>query len=297
MNKRTFVLDFVNKISDIRDYFSEYYGGEIYLPSENETDSNILYKKRDKILDYHVVTQTQIDKIYDNINIDNSNSGELTSIVATVKQSYKKLDKSDKKIFTAELKKFSKLFYYISAVYNSWNEDMKKLAVVFDALYNVLYEKEDSVIADPEELIELIEFSTHIAVENASVLLNEEDIELSKVSTEVAINEKSFSLINDIVEKFNLKYANADQEINDIVDDLSSDDSLVINVRDSSPNAYESAVLDKVSSKITDGLLKGTLTGDDEKAAFYTELSSNKILISKITNAVIEKIKDLLMAG
>ncbi len=73
-------------------------------------------------------------------------------------------------------------------------------------------------------------------------------------------------MINDIVEKFNLKYANADQEINNIVNDLSSDDSLVINVRDSSQNAYEAEVLDKVSSKITEGLLKGTLTGNDDKA-------------------------------
>ena len=73
-------------------------------------------------------------------------------------------------------------------------------------------------------------------------------------------------MINDIVEKFNLKYANADQEINNIVNDLSSDDSLVINVRDSSQNAYEAVVLDKVSSKITEGLLKGTLTGNDDKA-------------------------------
>jgi hypothetical protein len=174
---------------------------------------------------------------------------------------------------------------------------MKKLAVVFDVLYNVLYEKGDTLIADPEEFVELIEFSTQLAEENVSVLLNEEDIELSKISTEVAVNEKNFSLIHEIVEKFNLKYANADKEISNIVDDLSSDNSLMINIRDSSPNAYEAAVLDKVSSKITDGLLDGTLTGDNDKAAFYTELSSNKALISQITDAVIKKIKNLLIAG
>ena len=295
-NKRTFVLDFVNKIADIRDYFAEYYGGEIYLPTENETDPNILYKKRDKILDHFVVTQNQIHKLYDRIIDKESSSGELTSEIAKVEERYKKLDSRTKKLFTAELKKFGKLFYYISAVYNTWNEDMKKLAVVFDVLYNVLYEKGDTLIADPEEFVELIEFSTQLAEENVSVLLNEEDIELSKISTEVAVNEKNFSLIHEIVEKFNLKYANAEKEISNIVD-LSSDNSLMINIRDSSPNAYEAAVLDKVSSKITDGLLDGTLTGDNDKAAFYTELSSNKALISQITDAVIKKIKNLLIAG
>lgn len=296
-NKRTFVMDFVNKISDIRDYFAEYYGGEIYLPTENETNPNILYAKRDKILDYFVVTQSQIEKIYENIIKENSNSGELTSLVAVVNKSYKNLDDKSKKLFTSEIKKFNKLFYYISAVYNSWNEDMKKLAMVFDVLYNVLYEKDETNVANPEELVKLIEFSTQLANNNASVLLSEEDIALDKLSTEVSFNIKPVSLINDIVVKFNLKYANADHELNEMVENLSSDDTLVVNVRDSNPSAYEAAVADKVASKITDGLLDGTLSGNNEKASFYTELSSNKTAITQITSAVIRKIKNMLMAG
>lgn len=296
-NKRTFVMDFVNKVSDIREYFTEFYGGDIYLPNENETDPNILFAKRDKILDFFVVTQHQIDKIYENISSESSGSGELTSLIAEVEKSFKKLDEKTRKLFVAEINKFSKLFYYISAVYNNWNADMKKLAMVFDVLYNVLHESEENNVMNPEELVQLIEFSSHIANENASVLVKEEDVILSKVSTEVSLNEKTYSLITDIVEKFNLKYANADKELNDIVEDLSIDDALVVNVRDSSPSAYEAAVADKVASKITDGLLDGTLSGNDEKAAFYTELSSNKKVITQITNTVIRKIKNLLLAG
>ena len=136
-----------------------------------------------------------------------------------------------------------------------------------------------------------------MAKENISVLLKTADLTLDKVSTEVVFNPKMFSLIADIVEKFNLKYANADKELNEMVEDLSSDDTLVVNVRDSTPSAYESAIMDRVSSKITDGLLAGTISGDFEKAAFYTELSGNKIIISQITDAVIKKIKDLILAG
>ncbi|MGB4438022.1 MAG: DEAD/DEAH box helicase family protein [Sedimentibacter sp.] len=296
-NKRTFVMDFVNKIEDIRAYFTEFYGGEIYLPTENETDPNILFAKRDKILDYYVVTQSQIEQIYQNIASDSSNSGELTYLIAVVSKSCEKLEKKAQKLFVAELNKFSKLFYYISTVYNSWNEDMKKLAMVFDVLYNVLHEKEESEVIDPAELVELIDFSTHLANEKASILLKTQDTALEKLSTEVALNQKTFSLINDIVEKFNLKYAKADKELNEMVENLSSDDSLVVNVRDSSSSAYEAAVADKVSSKITDGLLDGTISGDEEKAAFYTELSGNKAVVTQITNAVIRKIKDLLLAG
>ena len=124
-----------------------------------------------------------------------------------------------------------------------------------------------------------------------------EDISLEKLSTEVALNQKTFSLIDDIIEKFNLKYANADRELNEMVENLCSDDSLVVNVRDSTPSAYEAAIADRVSLKITDGLLDGTINGDEEKTAFYTELSRNKAVVTQITNAVIRKIKDLILAG
>ncbi len=296
-NKRTFIMDFVNDIDEIIGYFTEYYGGEIYLPRENETDPNILFTKRDKILDYHVVTENQIDETYKNILSEKSSSGDLTNLVAGIEKSYKDLEEKDRKLFLLELNRFSKLFYYISAVYNTWNDDMKKLAMVFDVLYKVLYEKDKSKVVDPEELVELIDFSAQIAKENISVLLKTTDLALNKVPTEVVVNPKTYSLITDIVEKFNLKYANADKELDKMVEDLSSDDSLVVNVRDSTRSAYESAVMDRVSSKITDGLLAGTLDGDVAKSAFYTELSGNKMIISQITEAIIEKIKNLLAAG
>lgn len=296
-DKRTFIMDFVNDIDEIIRYFTEFYGGEIYLPRENETDPNVLFIKRDKILDYHVVTENQIDKIYENILSEKSRSGDLTNIVVDISKSYNDLEDKDKKLFLLELNKFSKLFYYISAVYNTWNDDMKKLAMVFDVLYKVLYEKGESKIVNPEELVELIDFSAHMAKENISVLLKTTDLALNRIPTDVVVNPKTFSLITDIVEKFNLKYANADKELDKMVDDLSTDDSLVVNVRDSTPGAYESAVMDRVSSKITAGLLAGTIDGDAEKSAFYTELSGNKVIISQITEAVIKKIKDLLVAG
>ncbi len=295
--KRTFVMDFVNQTEEIRSYFTQYYGGEIYLPPENETDPNVLITKRDEIFDYHILTQNQVDEIYENIISANSSSSELSSLIATISKSYELLEIDDRKLFTSKLKKFSKLFYYIAAVYNTWNEDMKKLAIVFDVLYNVLYEKEESQVVDPEELVELIDFSTSIANENVSILLETDDIILDKISTEVALNQKAYSLIDEIIERFNLKYANADTELNEMVDKLSTNNTLVVNVRDSTPSAYEAAVEDMVSSNITDGLLEGTLKGDFDKVGFYTELSSSKAAIKLITNAVISKIKNFLMAG
>lgn len=296
-NKKTYVLDFVNNPDEIKEYFTMYYGGEIYLPTENETDPNILFKKRDTILDYFVITKSQIEEIYQNIQGEETSSGELTAILAAIKKSYDKLEEKQKKIFLGELHKFSKLFYYISIVYNSWNEDMKNIAVVFDVVYNFLYEQEDSEVVDPEALVRLIDFSAQVATENESLILQKEDVALDKLATEVTITEKSYSVIDEIVEKFNLKYANAEKEIDNIVSELSEDDSLVTNVRDSSESAYEAAISDKVTSKITDGLLDSTLSGDTERADFYAELGKDRSVIVQITNTVIRKIKNMLVAS
>lgn len=296
-NKKTYVLDFVNNQEDIKAYFTMYYGGEIYLPTENETDPNILFKKRDAILDYFVITMSQIEEIYQNIQGEETTSGELTSVLATIKKSYDKLEDKEKKIFLGELHKFSKLFYYISIVYNSWNEDMKNIAVVFDVVYNFLYEQEDSEVVDPEALVRLIDFSEQVAAENESLILQKEDVALDKLATEVTITEKSYSVIDEIIEKFNLKYADAEKEIGNIVSELSEDDSLVSNVRDSNESAYEAAITDRVTSKITDGLLDSTLSGDTERADFYAELGNDRSVIVQITNAVIRKIKNMLVAS
>ena len=155
-NKRTFVMDFVNDTEAIKDFFTQYYGGELYLPTENETDPNILFAKRDHILDYCVITMLDVKNIYELISSEEENSGELTALLSSLIRNYKTLDEGKGKLFLAELKKFSKLFYYISAVYNTWNPEMEKLAIVFSVVYNVLYEPDTAEQIDAAELVELV---------------------------------------------------------------------------------------------------------------------------------------------
>ena len=296
-NKRTFVMDFVNNPEDIQAFFEQYYGGELYLPTENETDPNILFAKRDHILDYCVVTLLDAQKIYGLISADEENSAELTSILASISRNYRALDPDRQKAFALELKKFGKLFYYISAVYNVWNPEMEQLAVVFNVLYNVLYEREVTPDIDASELVELVEYSTKLTREDFTIDLVAEDQAFDGISTDVAAADRTMSVIDEIIEKFNLRYAHADEEIGSIITELSSDKDLQSNVQNSSTSAYEAAVAERLSSRIMDGLFDGTVNGDTEKAEFYTELSENSSVLIQIRNSVIRKIKDLLLAS
>ncbi len=56
-----------------------------------------------------------------------------------------------------------------------------KLATVFDVLYNVLHEKDQNKVVNPEDLVRLIDFSIKLANENAAILLKAEDIALEKL--------------------------------------------------------------------------------------------------------------------
>ena len=296
-NKRTFVMDFINPPEEIKTYFTQYYGGELFLPSENEADPNILFAKRDHILDYCVVTLLDAQKIYALISSDEQNSGELTSLLAGISRNYRTLDAERQKTFALELKKFGKLFYYISSVYNVWNPDMEQLAIVFSVLYNVLYEREVTPEIDASELVELVEYSTKASQEEFAIVLSKEDQAFDGISTDVVAADRTLSLIDEIIEKFNLRYANADAEIKSMISDLSEDSDLQSNVKNSTPSAYEAAVSERLDAKIMDGAFDGTISGDTEKAEFYTELSENKPVKLQIRNTIIRKIKDLLLVS
>ena len=112
-----------------------------------------------------------------------------------------------------------------------------------------------------------------------------------------AAADKSLSVIDEIIERFNLRYAHADEEIGSIITDLSNDKVLQSNVQNSTTSAYEAAVTERLSSRIMDGVFDGAVSGDTEKAEFYTELSENTSALIQIRNSIIRKIKDLLLVG
>ena len=45
------------------------------------------------------------------------------------------------------------------------------------------------------------------------------------------------------------------------------------------------------------GVFDGTMSGDTDKAEFYTDLSENNSIVIQIRNTIIRRIKDLLLAS
>ena len=101
-------------------------------------------------------------------------------------------------------------------------------------------------------------------------------------------------LLDEIIEKFNARYAEAATELQAMIESLSEDEDLRMNVKNSAPSAYESAASDKLSEIISTHMLDGLLTGNRDKVDYYNELSEDKNTQKQICSRIIRKIKDWL---
>jgi hypothetical protein len=100
-----------------------------------------------------------------------------------------------------------------------------------------------------------------------------EDQAFDGISTDVAMADKTYSLIDEIIEKFNAHYANAGAEMEEMIDALFNDEDLRMNVKNSAPSAYEYAASEKLSERINTHMLDGLITGNQDKIDYYNELS------------------------
>lgn len=293
--KRTFVLDFVNDKEAIKKYFSEFYGGELYLPETEEMNISVLGEKIDKILGYYIVTQEDVDRLFKFSQDMETNSGRVTYIIAKISEKFIGKEKNVQKEFLSELKKFSSLYYYLAAVFNAWDAKYEKFATVFAVVYKVLYEPEEIAKIDPEELVELVSYSTKLVVKDMTIELETSDKKYSKTTNDVSMSEKKYSDLDQIIASINKKYEKASEELNEIVDSLSKDVALQDNVRKSAKSAYEEKVNEKVSDKLTEKIIEAVLNENDiDKANFYTALSNDPVMTFKICSLVIQNIKMLL---
>ena len=291
--KRTFVMDFVNEAQDIRKAIEFYYGGKLWLPEENETDPNVLFQKRDQLLEFGVFTQAEAERAFGFIVAKEKHAADLSAAFAEIRARYLRLPappKDDRQAqFLAEAGSFVSLFYYVSTVYERWDEGMKRLAVFLDALRNVLATERSAEPIRPEELAELVKFTTKKVMHEMNLLPMVVEQELPAVPTAVTVAEPAVSGLDEIIQRINAKYGyeGARDAVESIVAELAGDDRLVMNVRHSAPNAYEAETMDRLN----DICVNGMLSSEGARERFYAELSKDKDFLRDLASAVIRRIQ------
>ena len=296
--KRTFVMDFVNEARDIKAAFEFYYGGELWLPEENEIDPNVLFQKRNRLLEYGVFTMEEARRAYGFIVAEEKHSPELSALFAELIGRHARLPvtpkENKKKLFLAEASQFVSLFYYVSTVYARWDLEMKRLAAFLDTLLNLLKAGEDQEQIRPEKLAELVKFTTRKVLHEQNLLPESVAQELDSVSTEVRVAEPKVSALDEIIQRINAKYGyeQAKDAIESIVTTLAADAGLAMNVRNSAKSAYEAETMDRLNEICVNGML----SSDGEQERFYAELSKDKEFLQNLAFEVIRRIQQIPQA-
>ena len=136
----TQVLDFANTTEEIREAFSEYY--EKTILSE-ETDPNLLYKLRDSLADFALYGPLEIDgfaEIYFRRDTARSPAARRTAIdrrhaealacLDPVLARYRAVeDIDDRRAFRRELRRFTRLYGFLSQVISFVDAELEKLYV------------------------------------------------------------------------------------------------------------------------------------------------------------------------
>jgi len=286
IGKNTFIMDFANKADDIKAFFEQYYDGDIFLPKADEINPNILFLKRDKLLDSNVFDQEDVKKIYDMIMADKQLSASISSELNIIKARVKTKPQNEKKQFLGDLRLFSKLYFFISTVYNKWDIELGKFAKVTQVLSNILKDDKETDDFSARDNVELIFHAAKLKIEEEALIVNSNTYELPKVKTETRVAEPTKATTFEIVREFNAKYPEGPTEMEKQMKDLASDAT----IQEIFKNSTKSAALSELKRKVDSFIIDGILSDDQKKSEFYTELSKNKEALNSYVNLAAERL-------
>ena len=118
----TFILDFVNKIETIKESFQDFYQTTIL---SEDTDPNTIYDLLDKIRDYSLINNEEINE-WSNIFVHkNRDDSKLQPILNTVIERWRNLpEDNDKELSKSQIRSYCKLFSYLSMINQFNNKEL-----------------------------------------------------------------------------------------------------------------------------------------------------------------------------
>ena len=128
----TFILDFVNKIETIQESFQDFYQTTIL---SEDTDPNTIYDLLDKIRDYSLITNEEINE-WSNIFVHkNRDDSKLQPILNTVIERWRNLpEDNDKELSKSQIRSYCKLFSYLSMINQFNNIELYRYYLFFEYL-------------------------------------------------------------------------------------------------------------------------------------------------------------------
>lgn len=121
----TMILDFANRPEVIQKAFEPYYEATFL---EEATDPHKLYELQDRLLDYHVFDESDVNSFV-KAYLKGNSQAELHNILNPVVIEFKKLDKEDQVGFKKALRRYQNIYSFLSQLMPFSDVNLEKLFI------------------------------------------------------------------------------------------------------------------------------------------------------------------------
>ena len=200
----TFILDFVNKIETIQESFQDFYQTTIL---SEDTDPNTIYDLLDKIRDYSLITNEEINE-WSNIFVHkNRDDSKLQPMLNTVIERWRNLpEDNDKELSKSQIRSYCKLFSYLSMINQFNNIELYRYYLFFEYLKKK-FPPEGVQRIDVSDLVDLeslnldVRGKVSISLEEEKTILDPNNPGSGKVK-----DEEEYELLSEILQDINEFY-------------------------------------------------------------------------------------------
>lgn len=218
----TFVLDFVNTTQDIQQAFQPYYE-ETFL--EGETDPNEIYDLKNRLDDYRVYQQVEIErfaKIFYAGNTQRAGDlGRLQSQIQPALERFEGLEKQRQESFKSDLTQFNRIYAFITQVCRLFDKDIHKFSVYAKFLYTMLPKNErDNIRIDDKVLLEYYRLEKDFEGE---ILLEQTKEGVRPVTGKSGHKQKQRDPLAVIIDKINERYGANFTEMDKVLQQIQED--------------------------------------------------------------------------
>ena len=268
----TFILDFVNKVEDIKEAFKPYYQATIV---EEVTEPNLLYDIQTTLHKYGLYANEDVDRfndIYFKLKYKKSYNDKVTlnHLIDKAVNKFKQLDDQQKQDFSSQAGKYIRLYSFILQITPFQDVELHKLYVYLTYLLKKLPRNKGAMVDLSDEIA--LEYYTIKKTFEGSASLTPEYENVPVTPTRFAgeaVREEQKEYLSTIIERLNKRFGTnftkADQlSIEQIKEDFANDKDLVqkakTNTIEDFRYAFEKEFIDKVIDRM------------DQNQAFFTRI-------------------------
>ncbi|MFU2192209.1 MAG: type I restriction endonuclease subunit R [Methanobacterium sp.] len=280
----TLILDFANTTDTIMKAFEPYYEATFL---EEATDPHKLYELQDKILDYHVFDESEVDEFV-HAYLRGDSQAVLHNILSPVKDEFVKLDKEDQVGFKKVLRRYQNIYSFLSQLMPFSDVNLEKLFIFNKYLSKKLPTINDPLPFNVVEDVDMDSYKISDKGENEISIGSEGGLKPpSSGATGYQEEEKAklSQIIKDLNDAFGTDFSDDDQVfLERVKTNLLKNEELVQKMERNSPENVR-AVFDKYFNQEMSGLLNSNLD-------FYKRVVDNEKLRENVKVALFSLLYD-----